>query len=279
MIPQRSLSLLANRLARQGGRRIPETVLERDYCLAWFLVGLSRSPLRQRLAFKGGTALKRCYFGDYRFSEDLDFTLIEEGAFETIRAEVEPVFEEVRRASGIVFRYQREDHQSHANSYTFYLAYEGPLPARAANEVKTDITIRERLVLPLAEQTVVRGYDEYEDLPEGAVVQVYSLNEIAVEKIVALGDRARNEPRDLYDVWYLTSEGHIDVGELTPEVEAKLEFRSRALATLGEEFCKKEARFRKLWQARLAVQMVRLPEFDDVFRSVQRSLRQAGLLG
>ena len=43
MIPQRNLSLLANRLHKErGGRRIPESVLERDYCLAWFLVGLTR---------------------------------------------------------------------------------------------------------------------------------------------------------------------------------------------------------------------------------------------
>ncbi len=53
MIPQKNLSLLSNRLARDGGRRIPESVLERDYCLAWFLVALSRMPLRKRLAFKG----------------------------------------------------------------------------------------------------------------------------------------------------------------------------------------------------------------------------------
>jgi predicted nucleotidyltransferase component of viral defense system len=73
MIPQRNLSLLSNRLAQGGGRRIPEAVLERDYCLARFLVRLSRMPQRRRLAFKGGTALKRCYIGDYRFSEDLDW--------------------------------------------------------------------------------------------------------------------------------------------------------------------------------------------------------------
>ena len=279
MIPQRNLSLLSNRLAREGGRRIPEAVLERDYCLAWLLVGLSRSPLRERLAFKGGTAIKRCYFGDYRFSEDLDFTLIEEVPFETIRAELEPVFEDVRRASGIVMRYEREDRQSHANTHTFYLAYEGPMPARSPNEVKVDITIRERLVLPLAERVVVRGYDEYEDLPQGAAVRVYSLDEIAVEKIVALGDRARNEPRDLYDAWYLASEGHVNVGSLTAKVESKLEFRGRALATLGEEFRKKEARLKKLWSVRLAAQMVRLPEFEGVFHALQRSLRQAGLLG
>ena len=119
-------------------------------------------------------------------------------------------------------RYAREDCQTHANSHTFYLTYEGPLPARSAKEVKVDITIRERLVLPLVERAVVRGYEEYEDLPDDALVKVYPLDKIVVEKVVALGDRARNEPRDLYDVWYLTSEGHVDVGNLTAEVEAKL---------------------------------------------------------
>lgn len=279
MIPQRNISLLSNRLAREGGRRIPEAVLERDYCLAWFLVGLSRAPLRERLAFKGGTAIKRCYFGDYRFSEDLDFTLTEDVPFETVCAELEPVFKEVQRASGIVFRFEREDRQPHVNCHTFYLAYDGPLPARTGSEVKVDVTIRERLVLPLVERAVVRGYEEYEDLPEGATVRVYSLEEIAVEKVVALGDRARNEPRDLYDIWYLTTEGHVDLDHLKSEVEKKLEFRGRALATLGEEFQKKEARLKKLWSARLAAQMAELPEFDGVFRAVHRSLRQAGLAG
>ena len=78
MIPQRNLSLLSNRLAREGGRRIPETVLENDYCLSWFLIGLSHSPLKDILLFKGGTCIKKCYIPDYRFSEDLDFNLIEE---------------------------------------------------------------------------------------------------------------------------------------------------------------------------------------------------------
>jgi predicted nucleotidyltransferase component of viral defense system len=101
VIPQRDLSLLSNRLAERGGRRIPETVLERDYCLSWFLVGLARSPLRDRLAFKGGTALKKCYFGDSRFSEDLDFTLVEETPWEEIERHLTAAFEETRKASGV----------------------------------------------------------------------------------------------------------------------------------------------------------------------------------
>src|SRR6266481_9673912 len=102
MIPQRNLSLLANRLQREhGGRRIPEAVLERDYCLAWLLAELDATPLKDLLIFKGGTALKRCYFGDYRFSEDLDFTLLEAIPLEEILGRLEPVYRGVREGCGI----------------------------------------------------------------------------------------------------------------------------------------------------------------------------------
>ena len=54
---------------------IPWEVLERDYVLSWILAGMSDvKALHESLVFKGGTALKKCYFGDYRFSEDLDFS-------------------------------------------------------------------------------------------------------------------------------------------------------------------------------------------------------------
>lgn len=278
MIPQRNLSLLSNRLARAGGRRIPEAVLERDYCLAWFLVGLSGTSLREHLVFKGGTALKRCYFGDYRFSEDLDFTLAGEMPLEAILTGLEDVYAQVRSASGIPFRYSRGDRKRHRNSHTFYLSYEGPLPAASQKEVKVDITISERIVLPIEDRAVLRGYDEYADLTEDSQIRVYALDEIAVEKVVALTDHARNEPRDLYDVWYLTSEDHVDLSLLVSAIESKLEFRGRGRDTMGEEFKKKEARYKRLWDTRLGTQMAELPPFDDVFRSVRRSLRAAELI-
>lgn len=278
MIPQRNLSLLSNRLAKSGDRRIPETVLERDYCLAWFLVALAQESLGQRLAFKGGTALKRCYFGDYRFSEDLDFTLTQETPFETIQKELGPVFARVRSASGIVFRYAREDCHGHTNSHTFYLGYEGPLPATAAGkEVKVDITIREKIIFPLASRSVLRGYEEYADLPDGTSLRTYALDEIAVEKAVALMDRARNEPRDLYDIWHLTEQSHIELEHLTGAVEEKLAFRGKKLDDVRDELSAKEARLKKLWETRLSAQMASLPKFNDAYRSVRRAFRQAGL--
>ena len=277
MIPQGDLSRLSNRLAEEGRRRIPETILERDYCLSWFLVGLARSPLRDRLAFKGGTALKKCYFSDYRFSEDLDFTLIEETSWDDIERRLATAFEETRRASGVEIRLDHVDRHSHRNSHTFYLAYEGPLPRARGRSVKTDITIRERIVFPLEERAVLRGYDEYRDLPEGALIRTYSLDEIAVEKTVALLDRARTEPRDLYDLWFLTTNGHVRLPDLLEPVREKLDFRGLTIAQVDKEFSAKEARYEKLWQVRLAAQMTESTAFDTVYRSVKRALRQAGI--
>src|SRR3990167_11541416 len=54
-------------------------VIEQDYVLSWLLVGIFNHPkLRSFLVFKGGTALKKMYFGEYRFSEDLDFSIYPE---------------------------------------------------------------------------------------------------------------------------------------------------------------------------------------------------------
>ena len=44
----------------------------------WMLAGISRHPrTRDTWLFMGGTCLKKCYFETYRFSEDLDFTLVD----------------------------------------------------------------------------------------------------------------------------------------------------------------------------------------------------------
>jgi hypothetical protein len=48
---------------------------------------------------------------------------------------------------------------------------------------------------------------------------------------------------------------------------------------MGKDFGQKEARLKKLWQIRLANQMVELPHFEGVYRAVQRSFRSAALMG
>jgi len=54
------------------------SIVEKDYVLSWILAAIYHNPrLRDNWIFKGGTCLKKCYFETYRFSEDLDFTVLE----------------------------------------------------------------------------------------------------------------------------------------------------------------------------------------------------------
>jgi len=67
------LRIRLRQVSRSQG--VPQHVVEKDYALSYILAGLSRHPaLENSLVFKGGTALKKMFFGDYRFSEDLDFS-------------------------------------------------------------------------------------------------------------------------------------------------------------------------------------------------------------
>jgi predicted nucleotidyltransferase component of viral defense system len=275
LIPQRNISLLSNRLAAGGAPRIREDVLERDYCLAWFLNALAGSDLRSVFAFKGGTALKRCYFPDYRFSEDLDFTLRATLSFDEMRARLEHVYAVVLEQSGIAFIFDRQDPRVRANTYTFYLRYTGPLPG--SNDVKVDLTLDEVLSFPLEDRPVLRGYLEFADLPENRPILVYSLNEIAAEKTLALTDPARNEPRDLYDLWYLTDNEEVHLDQILTAICQKMEFRQKPCEGLQVALARKEARLHALWNTRLAHQMTTLPPFERVFREMRRTFRQANL--
>ena len=63
-----------------------EDIVEKDYVLGWVLWDIGIDPrLHDTWVFKGGTCLKKCYIETYRFSEDLDFTVLQNGPFEPYR--------------------------------------------------------------------------------------------------------------------------------------------------------------------------------------------------
>ena len=65
---------------RVGEWQLTEEVIEKDHVLGWLLWGIGADPvLGNQWVFKGGTRLKKCYIETYRFSEDLDFTVLPGG--------------------------------------------------------------------------------------------------------------------------------------------------------------------------------------------------------
>src|SRR3990170_7129818 len=76
-------------LAKQAG--VSKTIIDKDWVLGHFIDAIySVKGLKEKLIFKGGTCLKKCYLPEYRFSEDLDFTYTDEKLILT-----EEVFSEV----------------------------------------------------------------------------------------------------------------------------------------------------------------------------------------
>ena len=181
------------------------TVVERDYVLSWALAGLYRRPLlAEQLVFKGGTALRKCYFPDYRFSADLDFTLRTSLPPQELRSEIEAACRIITEETGLLlvsvdFRTLRDVPGEEAHQGR--IEYTGPLGRLGGDQprVKLDLTIYERLVLPPECRPVHHPYSDADGLD--LIVPVYPLDEMLAEKLRAMLRRAR--ARDLYDVWQL----------------------------------------------------------------------------
>ncbi len=115
--------------------RLRPDVVEKDYVLGWLLAGLAQHPVVQdSWIFKGGTCIKKCYFETYRFSEDLDFSLLPASPYsaEELRQVLSGVARAVHEMSGLLFPEAlievRERHNKQGQpTFQGRLAYGGPL--------------------------------------------------------------------------------------------------------------------------------------------------------
>jgi predicted nucleotidyltransferase component of viral defense system len=180
---------------------LSEEVVEKDYVLGWLLWGIGSAPtLSDRWAFKGGTCLKKCFIETYRFSEDLDFTVLEGGPLEPddLMPVLLQMLDSVEQETGItvlgrppVVKLRPGGRSAEGRIY-----YVGPRRAPTEAKVKLDLTGDETVVESVGRREIAHPYDE--DLPGDASVSCYSFPEVFAEKLRALGERTR--PRDLYDV-------------------------------------------------------------------------------
>lgn len=206
---------LRNRLQEERKRLgIPWEILERDYVLSWLLAGISQvEALHDTLIFKGGTALKKCFFGDYRFSEDLDFSAmgdvpIGEGMEEAIREACDRavrLLDEYAPVEIVCERYtEREPHPGGQEAFTIRVRL--PWQRAPQTRVMVETALDEKILKPVQKRSIIHDYGE----PLAARVKVYALEEIVAEKLRAilqhvemLQERGwtRSRARDYYDLW------------------------------------------------------------------------------
>jgi predicted nucleotidyltransferase component of viral defense system len=201
--------------------------IEKDYVLSWILNGIAHHhPLSHSLVFKGGTVLKKFYFRDYRFSEDLDFTLLTPDVSNaTIFQQFQEVFEFVREAANIPLEII-EDNEHEDGGINFYIGYIGPLGGLSRNKkIKVDISKTELMVYQPVGRTCFKEYSDL-DLFD---LHCYTLEEIMVEKMRSVMQRM--QARDYYDIWYLLEEHGIDVAFIAREFSHKCHHKGLDPAT------------------------------------------------
>jgi len=182
--------------------RYPLHIAEKDYFLALVMQIIAASSTGKTLVFKGGTALHHCYLGQYRFSEDLDFS-----------SNQTPLpIEDVRKIfDNIDYLSIKKDYLSKATIKIEKLQYTGPLIQ--PNSLKVEIDFLQNVLLPPQILTYhnVWGVD--------FTVAVMDIKEICAEKIRAMSDRARY--RDFYDIYLLLEKYLLNLDEIVSYVKQK----------------------------------------------------------
>lgn len=265
MIRSAEISKLAHRLG------LGDKTIEKDYVLTWVLLAITASPLNDMLAFKGGTAIKKIYVPDYRFSEDLDFTLLMPNLVngDLLRA-IEAVSPWLAREANITLSTRKMEEHAGGNP-TIYLNYVGPLRADINNRfLKVDISRDENLVFPIERHPVRSSYSDCQK--QQSMLSVYSLEEILAEKLRSL--LTRTEPRDLYDIYYLLTNQMVDVEQMSFRLAPKFEAKELNVSDLRTILRRRQITFQKMWKSRLDGQMPITPELEDVVRETNRILQK-----
>jgi predicted nucleotidyltransferase component of viral defense system len=254
-------------LAVANATGLTANVVEKDYVLGWLLRGISQhEELRDRWIFKGGTCLKKCYFETYRFSEDLDFTLLRPSHIdaEYLQAALAEVGTRVYEESGIempgdLLRFEVYENPRGNPSCQGRVYYRSQF--QSGNNfpaVKLDLTADEILI----DEGVWRPVSHpYSDQPSGGVEALcYSYEELFGEKLRALGERTR--ARDLYDVINLhrNSQYSPDPARVLDVLTRKCAFKKIALITLDIVAAARDSVV-GTWEGMLRHQLPQLPPF------------------
>ncbi len=245
MIDQQEITVRARRLGLQ-----PDHVAK-DYVLNHLLAAIAEG--NSSLVFRGGTALARVYWPDFRLSDDLDFITLAvgSGVESALRTALEIAGARTGAELGIEIPRLREGWNR------CEVGWEGGV-------VQLDVNIGDRAALPARKRILDLPYS---DLPDGRwKTEVVALEEILANKWYMLDDR--EEPRDLFDFWF-----GIYVKNVSLEQIAEA-FRAKYGGKPGLWRVERARKLEKAWDERLGHQVRELPRFEAVFTAVLAKVRE-----
>jgi len=171
--------------------------VEQDLVIERALMAIySDAYLKERLAFRGGTALHKLYLAPAaRYSEDIDLVQITAEPFG-------PVMDKLREVLSFLGDKPVRKQKQHNNTLVYRFDSEGGIPLR----LKVEVNCREHHTI-FGIQDV--KYSMKSDWYTGeALIPSYALEELLGTKMRALYQRRKG--RDLFDMWFAITQTDVD---------------------------------------------------------------------
>lgn len=258
--------------------RVDPLAVDCDHALGVVLFGLSTLPMPPAWVFKGGTCLRKLHYPGYRFSEDLDFTVLDPldaGHVERRLAEVAERAAHVGvvlDVDGMKLEAIDDDHGRESIEvrvpYVAALQMGGNRPAirlhLSADEILAFRPVRLPLHHPFDDAALCK-----------CEVVAYGVEEVLAEKLRAVaGQRRFTVARDVYDVWQLVERG-ADVAAASAALPGKAAHKKVELTGCAERFEARRAEYAASWERHVAylVPGEHADAFDTAFVSTLAVLR------
>lgn len=284
-----SLSPLTRRLrAHAKERQLDSRIIELDYLLSWLLKSVSEDPiLGSSLVFKGGTALKKCYFGSYRFSEDLDFTALPSApTLDQLERCVEGITKRAEEAmceyAPITLQWSRySEKEPHPDQQeAFKIRAQFPNQREPLISAMIEVSFSEELLFPPHRRAILHDYGE--NIQQE--VLVYSLEEIVIEKLRGILQHTRklhekgwtrSRTRDYYDLYRLLhyDPSLFEEGRLVSYLKKKCASKQVSFQSMHDFFDPKFLKeVQKDWTEHLGYLMKELPPIQGVFDTLREGI-------
>lgn len=209
--------------------------------------------------FKGGTALRLCFYEDFRYSADLDFSLVDMTPDEAAEA-LRQALDVCRGEMG--FSRLEIDPNNHEQ-----ILYIGPLGRERSLNLHFDDDER---VIRTESRQLVRRYDDQPD--PTPYLTIYALEEVAAEKLRCVIQRL--QCRDISDLHRLLCVEGVDVDDVWPLFEEKARQKGFHAEQFTERLESRAENYERRWANELEVHLGNaVPHFESVMRELRRRLR------
>lgn len=269
---------------------VPALTIDKDWVLGHILSGIYYNDYFQKnLVFKGGTCLKKCYFENYRFSEDLDFTAIHIERSK-ILSNLRKVIQKVESETGILFGKVKINDKKFVDKLAAYAckipfwgadhpsSKKPPPQSRWLTSIKLDFTLHEIICLNQESRKIIHPYSDV--LPCHYAI-CYPIEEILAEKFRALLQRKYAAPRDYYDLWYITNYNvEVQWDKVASVFKEKCHYKNITCNTYEDFFDKSRMNnSEKEWANSLKHHLRQVPLFEIVIADLKEQVYKHGLLG